>query len=141
LISYYLARQFFVPPTGFIERYGDKNMFIKLSYSFLTAKAFEILFQQLCFATFVVLLAAENISLLVITILCVAVLLLLHLPLIATHGVRWGTGYALAAFLLGLLFPYLILRTSDGFAITYALHILGYVAAGIGIWLYRQGKA
>lgn len=140
LFIYALTHRFSKPPTTFIEKYGAKNVFIRLKYPFLLAKGFEIAFQQMCFSTFVLLLDLGGASLTLITFLGACALAVTHLPLLRTHGVRWGGLYVIGAFLFGLISPCLILYVPQGIAYAFTLHFLAYVVAGAFIWMTRNTK-
>lgn len=134
VLGYALIRYLCKKPEAFIERYGTKNAFIRLEYPFLFTKGFEIAFQQLCFATFILLISRTSLALPLLCAISATTLVVLHIPLFFTHGSRWGSFYVLSSFVLGLIFPYLIFFVPAGLAIAFALHLLAYVAMGALLW-------
>lgn len=134
VLGYGIRRHSLRAPTEFIARHGIKNAFIRLEYPFLFTKGFEIAFQQLCFAVFVLLVSMQGVGLLQLSLLSAAVLFILHIPLWFTHGAQWGSFYISSSIILGFVFPYLVLFVPGGLSFTFALHLLAYVVAGVVVW-------
>jgi len=96
--------------------------------SYFLPKSIEILFQQLEVVVVVLLLASRNLNLRQISLSCALMFGGAHLLLLLSNvPLGYVTVFTISAFLFGLVFPYFILRVSNGFAMTYAIH-WGYYA-------------
>ncbi len=95
---------------------------------YFVPKAAEILFQQLLIAALVLAFAGEGYALRAISFICAALFGGMHVML-ALGGMPVGyvVRFMLAAAAFGLIFPVLLLRTTNGLAWSYSLHWLYYL--------------
>jgi hypothetical protein len=117
-----------LPPTNWTEPWDPPEVRLATSWYFLP-KSIEILFQQLLVIALVLALAKNDLPLGKISIYCAIVFGAAHV-LLALGGAPPGyvIRFSLAAALFGLVFPYLILRVSNGLAYAYVVHWLYYAA-------------
>jgi hypothetical protein len=96
---------------------------------YFVPKSVEILFQQLLISALVLAFAAERYSVRTIAVCCGLLFGGAHF-LLGLGGLPFGyvTRFIIAASAFGLVFPYLILQVRNGFAYSYAVHCLYYLA-------------
>ncbi len=134
---YFLVKKNVSEPSVFLAKHGDKNVFTKLEYGFVVGKGAEIFFQQMCLAVLVLLLDSLGFGLVAVSCCVAVVMLLVHLPLLRSHGIRWGSVYAFASFLFGLIAPTLLLMVPNGLVYSFGVHLGGYVLGGCLIWFLK----
>ena len=122
----YLSQNFLLPPT-------DPSLLLVQFYTptmgYMLVKTFEVALQQLFIVLLVLALDAVFKNHLKISIGFAAGFLAAHLPLALILPFPFVLLFAPAAAGAGFLFPYILLKTKNGFVYTYMLHWLFYLGA------------
>jgi hypothetical protein len=115
-----------LPPTSWTEPWSPPEVRIATPWYFLP-KSIDILFQQLLVAALVLALSAQDFSLRKISVYCAVLFGCAHI-LLAFGGLPLGyvIRFMVASAIFGFVFPYLILRVSNGFAYSYVVHWVYY---------------
>lgn len=127
-----ISSMYLLSPLLFTKKQLDSNALAltKMDIRYLFAKSFEIVFQQLLIIALVSILKHANIETLFIYITFSLLFGSLHLPLMKIRGKRFGMYFSIAAFISGFLFPYFIIRFSNGYVYSYMLHWGFYLVTG-----------
>lgn len=137
--TYFLSRRFLKKPEkAMAEQPEDFNL--PMDYRYIISKHFEILFQQTTILVLVLLLQKTGLTLAGIVVCFVVLFGVLHVPLIKTTGRFFGLYYTIFAMLSGLVFPTLITQFRYGFAYSFMVHVLFYIATGVFFWVYFAKK-
>jgi hypothetical protein len=133
VLSYFLVRRYGLKPAALIAR-SPLQVFLQLRYRFLFAKSFDVLFQQLVFYIFLMLLVRDvGIGWELIT-LFMALIGLAHLPLAFIQGIFWASFYAAFSTIGALFFSWLILYVPLGITFSFLIHFGFYVVVGLLAW-------
>lgn len=121
----YMLPQF--PPIEWTESWKPPSELLFATGWYFLPKSLEILLQQLLVAALVLSFASHGFSLRATAIWCAVLFGGMHVLLIfggapAGYIARFG----LSASLAGAVFPYLLMRTKNGFAYAYMLHWIYY---------------
>jgi hypothetical protein len=116
-----------LPSVVWTEAWDAPELMVATPWYFLP-KSIEILFQQLLIVALVFALTAERISVPIIAVCCALLFGAAHV-LLGLGGLPFGyvVRFVAAATVFGLVFPYLILRVTNGFVYSYSLHWLYYL--------------
>lgn len=139
VLSYKTAKIIF---TKQLNNFKHPNIyFARMSYRYMLAKSFEILFQQLLIIALVSFLLELRVSFNLMVLLFALLFSLIHLPLVKIKNVFFGIYFTLAALISAVFFPFLILYIPTGYVYSYILHWLFYLVSGVGFNLYlHSGK-
>jgi hypothetical protein len=118
-----------LPSVNWRESWNPPEVVFATPWYFLP-KSIDILFQQLLVVALVLALAAQLYSLRKISIYCALAFGAAH-ALLAFGGVPIGyvIRFMIAAAIFGFVFPFLILRVSNGLAYSYIVHWLYYAVS------------
>lgn len=118
-----------LPAITWTESWNPPDVRVATPAYFLP-KSIEILFQQLLVVALVLALSAQRYTIRTISIYCAMLFGGAHV-LLALGGVPWGyvIRFMASAALFGFMFPYLILRVSNGLAYSYVIHWTYYAAS------------
>ncbi|MBU0466861.1 MAG: hypothetical protein KJ718_02295 [Nanoarchaeota archaeon] len=130
---YLISNNYEIPQT--LLDISKLDSFFDMSYEYLFAKLFDILFQQ----TLIVLLAAflvENKAGIRKSIFFFVILFfIVHLPVLFTWNSMVGLYYLTASVAAGIIFPLLIEKLKYGYIYSYIIHYGFYVISGFLIWI------
>ena len=121
----YVLPQF--PPIEWTESWKPPSELLFAESWYFLPKSLEILLQQLLVAALVLSFNTNGFSLRATSIWCAVLFGGIHILLIFGGSPAWYVArFGISAFLAGAVFPYLLIRTKNGFAYAYMLHWLYY---------------
>lgn len=127
---YFFAKKIF--GNNFLSLHLANNLFFAtMSFRFLLAKSFDILFQQLLLLSLVLSFRTEGFNILQIISLVTIFFGLSHVFLLGIRSDKITFWFVLASFFAGAIFSSLILLSPYGFIYSYLIHWSFYIAIGI----------
>jgi hypothetical protein len=104
---------------------------LRLDDRYVFSKVFEILFQQTMVVTLTLFLSREGFRGVPLALFFMVLFAAVHLPIVKLVGPYFGRYYLLSSLGAAALFPFVILRTEDGHAVSYLIHVGYYIVSTI----------